>query len=62
MVSPELARQYTARGIGLIDPGEGVLCLLRELAWGDPAITSVVYMASADGPPATADPQAGGHQ
>jgi NAD(P)-dependent dehydrogenase (short-subunit alcohol dehydrogenase family) len=45
MVSPELARQYARRGMGLIDPGEGVRCLLSELAWGDPGITAVAYLA-----------------
>ncbi|MBS2552447.1 SDR family oxidoreductase [Catenulispora sp. NL8] len=45
MVTPELMQAYGKRGIGLIDPEEGVLALLRELAWGDgPA--SVVYTAS----------------
>lgn len=45
MVTPELVQAYGKRGIGLIDPEEGVLALLRELAWGDgPA--SVVYTAS----------------
>ena len=32
------------RGIGLIDPEEGAMSLLRELAWGDS--TSVVLTAS----------------
>jgi acyl transferase domain-containing protein/NAD(P)H-dependent flavin oxidoreductase YrpB (nitropropane dioxygenase family) len=45
MVTPELAQSYGKRGIALIDPEEGALALLRELAWGDgPA--SVVYTAS----------------
>jgi acyl transferase domain-containing protein/NAD(P)H-dependent flavin oxidoreductase YrpB (nitropropane dioxygenase family) len=45
MVTPELAQSYGKRGVALIDPEEGVLALLRELAWGDgPA--SVVYTAS----------------
>ncbi|MEZ0112439.1 acyl transferase domain-containing protein/NAD(P)H-dependent flavin oxidoreductase YrpB (nitropropane dioxygenase family) [Catenulispora sp. EB89] len=45
MVTPELAQSYGKRGIALIDPEEGVLALLRELAWGDgPA--AVVYTAS----------------
>lgn len=47
MVTPELGRDYARRGVGLIDPDEGVLALLRELAWGDPAATSVVLTASA---------------
>jgi hypothetical protein len=46
MVTPELGRDYARRGIRLIDPDEGVLALLRELAWGDPALTSVVLTAS----------------
>ncbi|BFU42253.1 SDR family NAD(P)-dependent oxidoreductase [Krasilnikovia sp. MM14-A1004] len=46
MVSPELTAEYARRGIGLIDPEEGALSLLRELAWGDPGTTSVVYTAS----------------
>jgi acyl transferase domain-containing protein len=43
MVTPELAREYARREIGLIDPSQGALSLLRELAWGDPGINSVVY-------------------
>jgi acyl transferase domain-containing protein/NAD(P)H-dependent flavin oxidoreductase YrpB (nitropropane dioxygenase family) len=46
MVSPELAREYARRGIRLIDPEEGTLALLRELAWGDTATDTVVYTAS----------------
>ncbi|GAA1710370.1 hypothetical protein GCM10009765_69610 [Fodinicola feengrottensis] len=46
MVSAELGRDYAQRGIDLIDPEEGVLSLLRELAWGEPAVRSVVYTAS----------------
>ncbi|MFB7174151.1 SDR family oxidoreductase [Streptomyces sp. NPDC056254] len=46
MVTPELASEYARRGIELIDPEEGVLSLLRELAWGDPSHTAVVYTAS----------------
>ncbi|NGN70443.1 SDR family NAD(P)-dependent oxidoreductase, partial [Streptomyces sp. A7024] len=46
MVTPELGRDYARRGVELIDPEEGVLALLRELAWGDPSLTSVVYTAS----------------
>ncbi|MFF3336365.1 SDR family oxidoreductase [Streptomyces sp. NPDC002888] len=46
MVSPELAREYARRGIRLIDPEEGTAALLRELAWGEPSATSVVYTAS----------------
>ena len=43
MVTPELGREYARRGIGLIDPAQGALSLLRELAWGDPGTTSVIY-------------------
>ncbi|MFJ3176463.1 SDR family oxidoreductase [Streptomyces roseus] len=46
MVTPELASEYARRGIQLIDPEEGALSLLRELAWGDPSHTAVVYTAS----------------
>ncbi|MFE3496709.1 SDR family NAD(P)-dependent oxidoreductase [Streptomyces sp. NPDC059175] len=46
MVGPELAREYARRGIALIDPEEGALALLRELAWGDDAAGAVVYTAS----------------
>ncbi|OJF15718.1 type I polyketide synthase [Couchioplanes caeruleus] len=46
MVTPELTAEYARRGIGLIDPEEGALSLLRELAFGDPAQTSVVLTAS----------------
>ena len=44
MVGHELMRSYARRGISLIDPEEGPLHLLRELAWGDQ--DSVVYTAS----------------
>jgi NAD(P)-dependent dehydrogenase (short-subunit alcohol dehydrogenase family) len=46
MVTPELTVEYARRGIALIDPEEGALSLLRELAWGDPAMSSVVLTAS----------------
>ncbi|MEV4744256.1 SDR family oxidoreductase [Streptomyces sp. NPDC049555] len=42
MVGPELAREYARRGIGLIDPREGTLALLRELTWGDDGTCEVV--------------------
>ncbi|MEU1308101.1 SDR family oxidoreductase [Streptomyces cinnamoneus] len=45
MVGPELAREYARRGIGLIDPREGTLALLRELTWGDDDMCEVVYAA-----------------
>ncbi|MFG1951941.1 SDR family NAD(P)-dependent oxidoreductase [Micromonospora sp. NPDC048830] len=46
MVTAELSRAYARRGIRLIDPEDGALSLLGELAWGDPADTAVVYAAS----------------
>ncbi|WFB05961.1 SDR family oxidoreductase [Streptomyces sp. LX-29] len=46
MVSPELGRAYARRGVRLVDPEEGTLALLRELAWGDERSRSVVYTAS----------------
>ncbi|WP_329362691.1 SDR family NAD(P)-dependent oxidoreductase [Streptomyces sp. NBC_01483] len=46
MVTPELMRHYAARGIQLIDPDEGTMSLLRELAWGPEGDTAVVYTAS----------------
>ncbi len=44
MVSAELTRAYTQRGIGLIEPDDGVACLLAELAGG--ADPQVVYMCA----------------
>ncbi|MGH3781360.1 MAG: SDR family oxidoreductase [Pseudonocardiaceae bacterium] len=42
MVSAEVQREYARRGIGLIETGDGVACLLAELAGGtDP---QVMYM------------------
>jgi acyl transferase domain-containing protein/NAD(P)H-dependent flavin oxidoreductase YrpB (nitropropane dioxygenase family) len=40
MVSAELEREYERRGVGLVDPGEGVAALLSELAApaGDPQV------------------------
>ncbi|MGK4591986.1 SDR family oxidoreductase [Amycolatopsis sp. w19] len=46
MVTPDLMRAYARRGIELIDPEEGTLSLLRELAWGDAGLTAVTYTAS----------------
>ncbi|OEV11675.1 SDR family NAD(P)-dependent oxidoreductase, partial [Streptomyces nanshensis] len=46
MVTPELMRSYAARGIKLVDPEEGPLSLLRELAWGAPTVHAVVAAAS----------------
>lgn len=44
MVSPELARQYESRDVGLLDADEGVAALLRELAYGTDR--AVLYTAS----------------
>ncbi|WP_246258446.1 type I polyketide synthase [Amycolatopsis anabasis] len=46
MVSPELARDYRRREIGLIDPDAGTAALLRELAYGPREARAVVYTAS----------------
>jgi acyl transferase domain-containing protein/acyl carrier protein len=46
MVTPELMRSYAKRGIELIDPEEGTMSLLRELAWGHESDAAVVYSAS----------------
>ncbi|MCK9893303.1 SDR family NAD(P)-dependent oxidoreductase, partial [Frankia sp. AgB32] len=46
MVSAELAREYARRGIGLIDPAEGVAALLRELAGPADGPAQVVYMCA----------------
>ncbi|MDF3294221.1 type I polyketide synthase [Streptomyces silvisoli] len=46
MVSLELARDYARRGVSLIDPEEGTLALLRELAWQGEPTGSVVVTAS----------------
>ncbi|WP_244223888.1 SDR family NAD(P)-dependent oxidoreductase [Amycolatopsis circi] len=44
MVSPELAREYERRDVTLLDAGEGVAALLRELAYGTDR--AVLYTAS----------------
>ena len=46
MVTPELQQEYGRRGIELIDPEEGTMALLRELAFGDHDVRAVVYTAS----------------
>jgi hypothetical protein len=46
MVSEALARDYSRRGIRMIDPEAGTHVLLRELAWGPDEFRSVVYTAS----------------
>jgi acyl transferase domain-containing protein/NAD(P)H-dependent flavin oxidoreductase YrpB (nitropropane dioxygenase family)/NAD(P)-dependent dehydrogenase (short-subunit alcohol dehydrogenase family) len=60
MVTPGLARQFLKQGIGLIDPDEGVRCLLRELAWGAPSITAVAYVAAPQKTPGSAPAPDGG--
>ncbi|MDQ1399704.1 MAG: hypothetical protein QOK20_1636 [Acidimicrobiaceae bacterium] len=47
MVSAELEREYTRRGVGLIGVDDGVACLLRELAFGPRDVSQVVYMRDA---------------
>lgn len=44
MVSPELERDYAKRGIGLIQPDEGVEALMNELIFGDKSVSQVVLM------------------
>lgn len=44
MVSKELAGEYHRRGIGLIDPEDGVACLLDELRFGRREDVEVVVM------------------
>ena len=44
MVTPELEREYQRRGMGLIQPDDGVLCLLEELRSGNPEDAEVVVM------------------
>ncbi|HEY0497848.1 MAG TPA: SDR family NAD(P)-dependent oxidoreductase [Kutzneria sp.] len=46
MVTPELAKEYERREVAMIDPAEGTAALLRELAYGTPDVTSVLYTAS----------------
>jgi hypothetical protein len=35
MVSPDLAREYARRGVGLVDPDAAVAALLREIVAGE---------------------------
>jgi acyl transferase domain-containing protein/NAD(P)H-dependent flavin oxidoreductase YrpB (nitropropane dioxygenase family)/NAD(P)-dependent dehydrogenase (short-subunit alcohol dehydrogenase family) len=44
MVSAEVTREYARRGIGMIEPDDGVACLLAELAGGTGP--QVVYMCA----------------
>jgi hypothetical protein len=46
MVSEQLHREFQRRGAGVIDPDAGPLCLLQELAWGDPDTTAVTFTPS----------------
>ncbi|HEY2702000.1 MAG TPA: SDR family NAD(P)-dependent oxidoreductase [Pseudonocardiaceae bacterium] len=46
MVTPELAREYQRRNVALLDPDEATTAFLRELAYGAPEVTSVLYTAS----------------
>ncbi|WP_339325625.1 SDR family NAD(P)-dependent oxidoreductase [Frankia torreyi] len=46
MVDPGLEAEFARRGVDLIDPDAGHLCLLRELAWGPRDLPAVVYSAS----------------
>jgi NAD(P)-dependent dehydrogenase (short-subunit alcohol dehydrogenase family) len=62
MVSPELAQHFARQGMGLIDPDEGLRCLLSELAWGDPAVTAVAYVAPGEDPPAHIAADCGGQR
>ena len=48
MVSAELEREYARRGIGLIDPDDGVDALLRELRSGAPDAQVVLMRARPD--------------
>ncbi len=48
MVSPELEREYARRGIGLIDPDDGVAALLRELRSGAADAQVVLMRARPD--------------
>jgi hypothetical protein len=44
MISPELGREYARRGVGLIDPEDGVRALLAEMAAPPDAPAQVVVM------------------
>jgi malonyl CoA-acyl carrier protein transacylase len=46
MVTPELAREYERRGVGLIDPDAGVAAALAELRAGAPDAQVVVMCAT----------------
>jgi NAD(P)-dependent dehydrogenase (short-subunit alcohol dehydrogenase family) len=59
MVSAELTREYTRRGIGLIEPDDGITCLLTELATGTEP--QVVYLRADPATFETDPPKAGHH-
>jgi len=44
MVSPELAREYTRRGVDMIDPEAGVASFLDELLHGSPLDSQIMLM------------------
>jgi acyl transferase domain-containing protein/NAD(P)H-dependent flavin oxidoreductase YrpB (nitropropane dioxygenase family)/NAD(P)-dependent dehydrogenase (short-subunit alcohol dehydrogenase family) len=44
MVSENLGREFARHGVGLIDPEDGVACILRELALGSPSSAAVIVM------------------
>ena len=53
MVSPELEREYARRGIGLVDPDDGVMAILHEIGAGSGPAQLVVMrgLPEAFGPP-----------
>jgi NAD(P)-dependent dehydrogenase (short-subunit alcohol dehydrogenase family) len=53
MVSPELEREYARRGIGLVDPDDGVMALLHEISAGSGPAQLVVMRGTPEafGPP-----------
>jgi hypothetical protein len=46
MVTPELAREYERRGVGMIDPDAGVAAALAELRAGAPDAQVMVMCAT----------------
>lgn len=53
MVSPELEREYARRGIGLVDPDDGVMAILHEIAEAEGPSQLVVMRGAPEafGPP-----------
>lgn len=53
MVSPELEREYGRRGIGLVDPDDGVMAILHEIGAGEGPAQLVVMRGAPEafGPP-----------